>query len=79
MIGSLLILLGLLLFVLGYLGVIIDGFRSHILWGLALIFCTAFGGIIYLVFVILHWRDAKDPFITSIIGLFLIFLGRVIG
>ena len=48
---------------------LIEAFRVHVLWGLALIFFPILG----IVFVIMHWDTARKPFLLNLLSL-LIFL-----
>ena len=61
---------GLGIFVIGGVGLLIAAFRTSILWGLAVLFIAP-AAIIYLI---LHWQDAKSPFKIQVFG-FLIVAG----
>lgn len=66
--SELLLYIGLGVFILGGLGLLIAAFRTHILWGFAVLLIAPVG----IVYLFLHWRDAKGPFKTQILGLVLI-------
>lgn len=68
----LLIILGLICIVIGGIGLLIAAFRESILWGLA---CLFLHGIVSLIFVILHWQEAKGPFLLQTVGIVLILIG----
>ena len=55
---------GLGIFVIGGIGLLIASFRTSILWGLAVLFIAP-AAIIYLI---LHWQDAKGPFKIQVFG-----------
>ena len=55
---------GLGIFIIGGIGLLIAAFRTNILWGLAVLFIAP-AAIIYLI---LHWQDAKGPFKTQVFG-----------
>ncbi len=62
--------LGLAIILIGGLGFLIAAFKTSILWGLG---CLLFYPI-SLVFLILYWQDAKNPFfLTAHRGLYCIF------
>ncbi|MCL6235320.1 hypothetical protein M5F03_09125 [Acinetobacter sp. ANC 5579] len=62
--------LGLAIILIGGLGFLIAAFKTSILWGLG---CLLFYPI-SIVFLILYWQDAKNPFfLTAHRGLYCIF------
>lgn len=67
------IYLGLAIIFLGALGFLIAAFKNSILWGIG---CLLFYPI-SIVFLILYWQDAKNPFFLQLIGIFIVFLGAM--
>ena len=69
----LLIYLGFAIIIIGAIGFLIAAFRNSILWGLG---CLLFSPI-SIVFLILYWQQAKNPFFLQLIGLGVVFLGSM--
>ena len=63
--------LGLLIAVIGGIGFLIAAFRASIWWGLSCLLLTP----VYLIFLIAHWDEAKNPFFLQLIGFAVMFLG----
>ncbi len=63
-IATVLVLLGLGALLLGGITYIIAAFRTSILWGLGVLFF----GPVSLIFLILHWNEAKKPFYLQLWG-----------
>jgi len=55
---------GILLSLYGYILYIIRAFGVSVGWGLAFIFLP----FANLVFLFMHWEEAKEPFLISLIG-----------
>ena len=53
---GLLMMVAWIFLVVGGIIVLIAAFRVGILWGLAVLFLP---GIVHLIFIIVHWREAK--------------------
>lgn len=70
-----LVVVGGILFVVGWIMIVAVAFREHILWGVAALFLP-FGAS---VFSILHWRDARRGFLVMAGGLGAFMLIGVIG
>ncbi|EXJ10904.1 hypothetical protein [Nitrincola nitratireducens] len=66
-----LIYLGILIFVVGGIGTLIAAFKTHILWGIACILIAP----VSLIFLILHWDVAKNPFFLQLVGFATMFIG----
>ncbi|WP_180101407.1 hypothetical protein [Acinetobacter sp. YH12126] len=66
--------LGFAIILIGGLGFLIAAFKTSILWGLG---CLLFYPI-SIVFLILYWQDAKNPFFLQFIGVFIVFLGSML-
>ena len=67
--------LGLTLIIIGGIGFLIASFRTSILWGIG---CLLFYPI-SIVFLILHWDVAKNPFFLQLIGIGIVFLGVMLA
>ena len=65
--------LGFAIIFIGAIGFLIAAFRTSILWGIG---CLLFYPI-SIVFLILYWSDAKNPFFLQLIGIFIVFLGTM--
>ena len=57
--------IGIALVVIGGIGFLIAAFKTSILWGLG---CIIFP-IIQFVFLAVHWREAKNPFLLQVAGI----------
>lgn len=60
---------GIFIFVLGGLGFLLAAFKTNVLWGLAVLLLPP-AALLYLV---LHWQDAKGAFKTQLIGVAILF------
>ena len=69
--GLILILAGLVVMLIYSIQLLIIAFREHILWGIGSLFI----GLVGLIFVIMHWDIAKGPFLKSLVGFALFFIG----
>ena len=63
--------LGLVIIVIASIGFLIAAFQESILWGLG---CLLFSPI-SIVFLIMYWNEAKNPFFLQLIGLAIMFTG----
>ena len=61
--------LGFAVILIGAIGFLIAAFKNSILWGLG---CLLFSPI-SIVFLILYWQDAKNPFFLQLIGILIFF------
>ena len=68
-------LVGVMIIVFGRIGFLIAAFRESILWGLGCILLSP----VSLVFLFLHWPEAKNPFFLQLVGLGLVFLAASSG
>ena len=66
---------GLALIIIGGIGFLIASFRTSILWGIG---CLLFYPI-SIVFLILHWDAAKNPFFLQLMGIGILFLGVMLA
>lgn len=73
-----LMVIGWLFILVGGIMFLIAGFRESIVWGLAMLFL---GGAAQLVFLFMHWEEAKRPFLLQVLGmvLFIISVGTAIS
>ena len=63
--------IGLFVIFIGCIGTLIAAFKTSILWGIG---CLLFAPV-SLLFLIMHWQNAKNPFFLQLIGLGIVFLG----
>ena len=66
-----LVYLGLGVFIIGGIGTLIAAFKTSILWGLGCLFIAP----VSLIFLVLHWDVAKNPFFLQLAGIAMAFLG----
>ncbi|CAM4217477.1 hypothetical protein [Acinetobacter pragensis] len=67
------IYVGFAVILIGAIGFLITAFKNSILWGLG---CLLFSPI-SIVFLVLYWQDAKNPFFLQLIGILIVFLGAM--
>ncbi|MBI1785514.1 hypothetical protein HYR69_10255 [Candidatus Sumerlaeota bacterium] len=72
-VGGILAIAGLLAAVVGGLWMMVEAFKTSVLWGLAYIFIP-FASLIWLV---THWEEGKRPFLIGLAGGILIFCGMM--
>lgn len=65
--------LGFVIIFIGAIGFLIAAFKTSLLWGLGCLLLSP----ISLVFLVLYWQDAKNPFFLQLIGIFIVFLGSM--
>lgn len=63
--------IGIVIFIIGGIGTLIASFKTGILWGLGCLFIAP----VSLIFLILHWDVAKNPFFLQLIGIALAYIG----
>ena len=63
--------LGLAVFVIGGIGTLIAAFKTNILWGIGCLLLAP----VSLIFLILHWNVAKNPFFLQLAGFVIILVG----
>jgi FtsH-binding integral membrane protein len=73
--ANLLAIVGILVIAVGGLWMLIAGFSEGILWGLGMIFLP----FVSLVFLILHWRRAKDPFFLQLAGIGILLVALIVA
>lgn len=69
----LLIYIGIAIIIIGGIGFLIAAFKNSILWGLGCLILSP----ISIVFLILHWQEAKNPFFLQLIGVAVVFAGSM--
>jgi len=73
--GLVLMLVGAVVGCIGGVMVLIQAFKTSVLWGLGTIFVPFVG----LIFVITHWQETKKAFLINIIGFAVMILGAMMG
>lgn len=63
---------GLLILVIASIGFLIAAFKESIWWGLGCLLLSP----VSLIFLIMHWHQAKNPFFLQLIGLAIMCVGR---
>lgn len=72
---GLIVIAGFFLAVVASLWLLVRAFSESILWGLGCLFIAP----VWLFFVIVHWRQAKDPFLLWLTGLGLVLGAAMMG
>lgn len=70
-----LLYIGLIILIIGGIGLLIAAFRTSILWGIGLILIAPAA----IVYTILHWQEAKNPFLLQLLGLAILLVGSYAG
>lgn len=65
---SAIVMLGTALLLIGGIWLIVEAFKTSILWGLGCLLITP----VSLIFTFVHWDRASNPFILQLIGLALV-------
>lgn len=63
--------LGLLILLIASIGFLIAAFKESIWWGIGCLLLSP----VSLIFLIIHWNVAKNPFFLQLIGLAIMFVG----
>jgi hypothetical protein len=66
---------GIGIIVIGGLGLLIAAFKESILWGIGCILLSP----VSIVFLVLHWEEAKNPFLLQLVGIGLLLVSTVLG
>ncbi len=66
---------GVIAIVAGGFWMLVRAFSESILWGLGCLFLP----LVSLFFLIVHWRQAKDPFFLQLMGIGVIFGAAFLG
>ncbi|WP_432698465.1 hypothetical protein ACQUQP_09025 [Marinobacterium sp. YM272] len=72
---DILVFVGVLIVVIGGIGFLIAAFRTSILWGLACLIISP----VSIIYLILHWSEAKNPFFLQLAGLAIILIAGSMG
>tara|TARA_R110002049_G_scaffold29552_12_gene100430 strand:+ start:1568 stop:1822 length:255 start_codon:yes stop_codon:yes gene_type:complete len=67
--------IGIGITVLGGIGFLIAAFKESVWWLIACILISP----ISLLFLVLHWPEAKNPFFLQLVGLVVIFISAYFG
>lgn len=70
-----LILIGALISIVFGIQLLITAFQTSILWGLGYMFVP----FVSLIFIIVHWADAKKPFLRGLIAIPFLLLGAMLA
>ena len=73
--GPLLLAIGAIIAIVFGLQLLFVAFRTSILWGLGYLFVP----FVSLIFVIVHWDDAKKPFLRGLLAIPFILLGAMVS
>lgn len=73
--GSLIMLLGVLVVIVGNVWFLGEAFRTSILWGLGCIFVP----FVSLIWLVGNWDRGRAPFLTGLAGGAVMFFGILIG
>lgn len=65
LLGTALLFLGLVISVVAGIWFLVVAFRQSVLWGLGCLFVP----FVPLVFLIVHWAEAKRPFLWSLVAI----------
>jgi hypothetical protein len=71
MLGYALLIIGLIISAFAGIWFLVVAFRQSVLWGLGCLFIP----FVSLIFLIVHWAEAKRPFLWSLLALLPLFLG----
>ena len=67
--------IGIFIVIIGGIGLLIAAFKTSIIWGLACLLVSP----VSIIYLILHWSEAKNPFFLQLAGLVIILLSGFIG
>ena len=71
---TILLLVGAICFLVGWVWLMIVGFTESIPWGVGIFFIPLIG----LVFSAFHWPEYKVPTLLMVVGFVLLMIGRVL-
>lgn len=73
--------IGIILLTLGAIGslffgiiLIVQAFQTSVLWGLGYLFIP----FVSLIFVFTHWEQTKNPFLKSMLSMFIFLVGTLL-
>lgn len=70
-----LLIIGVIISIVFGLQLLFVAFRTSVLWGLGYLFVP----FVSLIFVIVHWDDAKKPFLRGLLAIPFILLGVMLS
>lgn len=71
--ANLLVILGAVMALAGWIWIVVLAFQDHILWGLGSLFIP----LVAFIFVVMHWGKAWKPFVIQLLGGILIAVGGI--
>ena len=74
--GSIIVMIGGLICLVGAIMVLIEAFKTSIVWGLIALFGCGIG---FFVFVAMHWSQSKKGFLIWLLGFGIELVGMVLG
>ena len=74
-IAGILVLIGLIVSLVGFIWVVVVAFKTSVLWGIGSLIIP----FVALIFAIMHWNIAKKPFFIWLGGLVLMIIGAMMG
>jgi predicted PurR-regulated permease PerM len=77
--GSIVMLVGAVVGLVGWIMVVIAGFKTSVLWGILCLIGPLLLGIPLLIFLIMHWGAAKKGFFVWLVGFAIQILGALLG
>lgn len=66
---------GAIISFVGGIWFLVEAFRESIWWGLGCLFLP----IVSLIFLIVHWAEARKPFVVVLLGNVLVFIATLIA
>ena len=73
--GTLLLIVGVILCLIGGIWLLVEAFKESVLWGLGSIFVP----FVSLIFAIMHWSECKVPFLMNVVGFLLLIAGSALS
>ncbi len=73
--GVALLAVGGIVMLVGSVWLLVKAFQTSVLWGLGSMFVP----FVSLIFVVMYWDDAKKPFLISMAGFAVYFVGIMAG
>jgi hypothetical protein len=70
-VGTILLFVGLIIILIYSIQLLIVAFKTSVLWGLGFIFVP----FVNLIFLLVHWDEAKSPFLKGLLGIPFCMLG----
>ncbi len=72
---EILVYIGLVIVIIGGIGFLIAAFKESVLWGIGCLLISP----ISLIFLFVHWEEAKNPFLMQLAGIGVIFFALFMG